>query len=706
MVIVTGLTGGTTPAFAATNQLQENPEVRGRLRLVSQTPVIGEDGTFSLSADYVAPGDEPIQVIPQEGAPEIEVAIAVYQRVTDREALLDSIQGVRLGSPIALRTQPLDDPIPKSAGINIGEVANRRVTAKLQIGKCTGCLPISTDGVYPVSVDVRQKTDATVNARLITHMLVQRGTGATPLRVALIVPMTGERTLQIDGTRRTTPLTRIVAASESLASQPGVPLSVVLTPSLVDAARTDVSIAGTLDTLGSGLAGREIIAPTYEAMHPRLQHDGRLGEIITGQWRQGIAVLRERFGDAVVEDTWLVGPDDELPDRDGLLKVAPQRLVVHAPLVAADWSSEPKRTVDRPNKRPPLIDSPVVFDTGIVFSADSKTGKLTREDALEESSPITSVITDDSITDHLRTDDPLLGVSNLLADLTIAAATASPTEGLAVSVPNQAVRRDVLDQLLAGIRASRSIEPVRVSELFTLPISVTPTGEYRSIGRVVRPKLQPVSDTHLNAIDATRRRIDGVATMTVTPESLSTSPTLADRLFSAALADPDAGTASHNTVDPEVVGQTFLDAARRTSQTTLSGVKLGPGGPFRLTALRGPIGIRIDNATGGPVTVHLSVEKGRVRLSTETSEQDVVVDQASQVIKLDVETRSSGTFDIRVALTTPNGVPLSQNAYTIQSTGVSGIGVTLTLVLLVLLVLWWLRTRSKTRAAKAASPQS
>jgi Family of unknown function (DUF6049) len=126
----------------------------------------------------------------------------------------------------------------------------------------------------------------------------------------------------------------------------------------------------------------------------------------------------------------------------------------------------------------------------------------------------------------------------------------------------------------------------------------------------------------------------------------------------------------------------------------LKGVRLGPGGPFRLTALKGPIGIRIDNATGGPVTVHLSVVEGRVRLSQDTAEQDVVVDQASQVVKLDVETRSSGSFDVQVLLTTPNGVSLSRNAYTIQSTGVSGIGVTLTLGLLGLLVLWWLRSRT------------
>jgi Family of unknown function (DUF6049) len=667
---------------------QATAQPLGRMRLLDKTPVVGTDGTFTLVAEYLAAETGPTDS-------EVEVAIAIYQRVTDREALLDSIDGVRLGSPISLRTQLLTElgsTTPSRTGTS-GAVSGRRVIVSVKIGTCTECISLSADGVYPISVDVRQTKDSTVQARLVSHMLVQRAATLSPLRVALILPMTGQRTLQPDGSHRSAPLTRIVAASESLASQPNIPLSVVLTPSLIDAARTDVSIAGTLDTLASGLQGREIIAPTYESVHPRLQHDGRLGEIMQGQWRQGIALLQQRFGDSVVDDMWVVGPDDELPDRDGLLQIAPQRLVVHSPLVATGLGPSPV-TATRPNRKPQPTAAPVVFDTGIVFSDPNQSGQLEREDAFEESSAITAVISDSTLTDHLRTDDPVLGVSNLLADLTIAASSASANAGIAIAIPNQAVRRDVLDQLLLGVGTNPNFKPVTATELFALPLVTTPTGEYRSIGRVVRSNVAPVSDSFLETVDETRRKIDGVAAMIQQPEAERSATNLGDRLFSAALADPDAGTASHNTTNAEAIGKGFLDAARQSTDTALKGVRLGPGGPFRLTALKGPIGIRIDNATGGPVTVHLSVVEGRVRLSQDTAEQDVVVDQASQVVKLDVETRSSGSFDVQVLLTTPNGVSLSRNAYTIQSTGVSGIGVTLTLGLLGLLVLWWLRSRT------------
>jgi hypothetical protein len=674
---------------------QSTKPQRNSLRLVNQTPVVAPDGVFNLAVDYTYAASDP-----SSANTEAEVAIAVYQRVTDREALLDSIGGVRLGSPISLRTQTLE---PKTS-----PSGRQRISVKLEIGSCSACIPVTTDGVYPVSVDIRNRNDGTVTTRLISQIIVQRNglDQATKnlLRVALLIPMTGDRTLQPDGTRQTTPLTQIVAASESLASQRDIPLSVTLTPSLIDAARSDVSIDGTLDTLGSGLAGREIVAPTYEAIHARLQHDGRMGEILGGQWRQGSAALRDRFGDLVIDDTWIVGPDDELPDRDGLIKISPQRLLVHSPLVATS-SANASASESRPNRKTPLIDSPVVFDTGLVFSKDTATGRLSREETIEESSSISAVVTDSTLTDHLRTDDPILGVSNLLADLTIAAATAAPDSGLAVSIPNQAVRREVLDQLLTGLKANHSLRPATVSELFSLPIPTTAGGGLRSVGRIVRPEQKPLSDAYLTELDGTRRRIDGAGVMVIKqPDKPEAS--LADRLFSAALADPDAGTAAHNTTDAEVVGRAFLVAARRTNQATLDAVRLGPGGPFRLTALRGPIVIRVDNTTGGPVAVHLSVEKGRVRLTDSTAEQDLVVDQPSQVVKLDVETRSSGSFDMRVTLTTPNGVSLSRNAYTIQSTGVSGVGVTLTLALLGLLIIWWLRTRSQTKSGAGSHTKS
>ncbi len=646
----------------ATTQPTTQPN-RLTIRLTGQTPVVGTDGVFDIRADVFDPAVRP----------DLDMAIAVYQRVTDRTALLDSIEGVRLGSPISLRVRPLGPSDQRGTYI---------VSERVLVGSCETCLAISTDGVYPVSIDIRERSEGAVSARLITHLILQRR--ATPtLSVALIIPTTVPRTLLPDGSHRTTPLTRLVAASESLASLRGLPLSIVPTPSIVARARDDVAVAGALDTLSTGLAGRELIASTFEAFHPQLQQDGRLGEVIRGQWLAGSDALTDRFGENVVTDTWMIGPMNRIPDRDGMLRIGPQRLVVHSSLVA-------ETSPTGGGIRTMLVDKPVVFDTGLVFQSHSD-GTLVQEETLEESSAIRAIVTDETLTGHLLQPDTLLGVNQLLADLALASERATPGAGLAVWVPDEAVKRLTIDALLAGIDALQSVTPARVSELFERPIATDAAGDLLSIGRVAVDATD-TSDDYLAAIDAARRGIDGV---NLTFGSNPAAGRAAERFFSAALADPDGGTTDRAGTEASITGGDYLTVASQLAARDLGGVRLARGGPFRLTALRGRIPVTVENVTGGAAVVHLSVEQGRVRSTPASAEQDVVVEAGSQVVLLDVETRSSGSFDVRVSLTTPNGVALSRNAYTIRSTGVSGIGVTLTLTLLGLLILWWLSNRAK-----------
>ncbi len=636
------------------------------IQLTGKTPVVGDTGVFDIRADVVDPSRRS----------DLDVAVAVYQRITDRTALLDSIEGLRLGSPISLKVRPLGD------GVQSG---TRIISERIIVGSCEECLDIPTDGVYPVSIDIRQRSEGTVAARLITHLVLQRNASPT-LSVALILPTTVPRTLLPDGSYRVTPLTRLVAAGESLASRPGIPLSVLVTPAMVDRGSADDTIRGSLDTLGSGLGGREIIATPYEAVHPRLVQDGRLGEVIRGQWRAGSDSLVSRFGDSVIADTWVVGPSDRLPDRDGLLKIGPQRLLVHGSHVAEVGA-------DGPGKAPDLLTAPVVFDTGLVFQRRSD-GTLVQEEALEESSAINAIVTDATLTGHLIDRPSLLGVNDLVADLAIASERSQAAAGLAVWVPDEAVTRSVVDALLAGIGSLKSIQPVKLTELFDRPIAADENGEFRSIGRIAGDDVDASNEylDYLASIDDARRTIDGV---NLTLASNANAGSVAERYFSAALADPNAASPAAGSTDPIFSGSAYLATSSRLAERALSGVRLTSGGPFRLTALRGRIPVTIENLTGGTATVHLSVEQGRVRSTPASAEQDVVVEPGSQVLLLDVETRSSGSFDVRVSLTTPNGVALSRNAYKIRSTGVSGVGVTLTLTLLGLLILWWLSNRAK-----------
>jgi hypothetical protein len=669
----------------------------GELRLDSQTHVVGPLDRLNLAARFVLSDDIP-------DTTGLEIATAIHQRVTSRSELLESINAGRHGSTVTVLTQPLAAP-------NEGIVA---IQVSGELGTCVGCIPLSTDGVYPVTLDIRRISDGRVIARATTYTILARTAPPTSLDVALLVPVTLQTTLQPDGTRRPVPLTDLIAASESLVSHRQVPLSVVLTPSVVDHAASDTAVDGALATLSQGIEGRELIASPYEVIRAPLVADGRLAEVVKGLWTQGADTLEQRWPDLVQAGVWIGLSDASFPGRDSLAVLVPDVMVLASSLVGSTNVIAP----DAPfiETSPPLPRKPVLYDTGIVLRESAQ--GLQSEETLEESTGIKTGLADSTLTDHLRDPNATIAVARLLADLTIAVPDANPDDAVIVAVPDEAVtRRSVLDLLLEILPQTPALQGITVSEALDRPVATSDTGELLGVARLVAAvdtiadgsdqviadespteELQPLTDRLLEQIDTARRAIDGVSsTMPNNP-----SVPMANRLFAAALADPQTGRPG-GLADSPIVSQDHLAAAQRTANDSLRGIRLSPGRPVRLTALKGRIPLTIENNSGSPVKVHLSVAKGRVLVSTETAEQDLLVNEASLVVPIDIETRSSGSFDIRVDLTTPNGVPLSQQNYTVRSFGVSGIGLGLTISLLVLLGAWWLRSRFSRRTVPGAS---
>jgi hypothetical protein len=673
-VVFFGSVTRTTPrASAQGDDAAGSPQ----LTLLDQTHVIGELGSFNLRAQLI--GTTPDRA-------SHETAAAVYQRLTSRAELFDAIRLGRLGSPVAVMTAAL--PAPDSP-----------IVVAAQLGECDGCIPVTADGVYPVTLDVRRRGDFTVISRVTTFIVVARQQSGEQLRVATLVPIELASTLEPDGTHRPMPLTNLVVASEALVNHPAVPLSVTLTPSIVDHAQSDAAVAGTLATLERGLDGRELLASPYELPDPVVISDGRLAEIMKGSWRRGTDVLIERFGVGRVTDgTWLAFNESSFPGRDGLGILEPQTLIVRSDLVS---DAAPFPSTD------PIVEdivaiptAPVVFDTGVVVRATPE--GLQSEESLEESTAITTGIVDATLQEHLRADDPVVGASRLFADL----ALISPERrngGALVAVPPEVVgRRNLLDRILRVFPTLPFVAPVRVSEVLQLPVAENDDGVVavaRRIGGDTSPDEQ-LSDAAISSIDAVRRSIEGLSfTVLDSPTAVT-----ADRMFYAGLSRRAEPIRSAS-----LISNPHLAAARRIAESGVSGIQLSPGRPVRLTALRGRIPLTIENPTGRPVTVRLLVARGRVLVPNEFAEQTVTIDQSSIVVPIEVETRSSGRFDVRVSLTTPNGVLLSRQSYSIQSVGVSGLGVTLTVALLMLLFVWWLhaqvqRKRHRQRAADADSP--
>jgi hypothetical protein len=69
-----------------------------------------------------------------------------------------------------------------------------------------------------------------------------------------------------------------------------------------------------------------------------------------------------------------------------------------------------------------------------------------------------------------------------------------------------------------------------------------------------------------------------------------------------------------------------------------------------------------------------------------------------------VQSRTSGSFPLRVTVRTPSGAVLSQSRISVRSTATSGVGVVLSVGAGAFLFLWWLRQFRHGRRARALVP--
>ncbi len=634
-----------------------------RLRLIRQTALVqdGRDGRrFSLNA--VVSGADRVD------RTQFEMAFTVYQRVRDRPALNDSINGVRLGSAVSIKTVAVGEP--DSTGLV-------NVVFSADIGTCATCVPLSVDGVYPVSVEMRRRDDGDIAARLITHLILLTQAEQPVLKVALYLPVRlGDPPVGAGVSTTVSPagardIYQFISNAEALAATPRFPLSLSLTPSIVDLGRENPNVADTLNVLAGSLDRREIISGPYDELRPDIEGDPRLTEIVAGQLRRGEQLLGDSFPGHVTTATGVFLDSDALP-RDGFATLDLQRMVVAESLL--EHTAETPQTFDRPT----------FYDPGATTQTDGA------------STAISTVVADGDLASHLSaTDGSTLGVYQLLADLSVIAGDGGADRGVAVALPSSGLSRTSLDILMSAIEGQPQLAPVTVSDLFDLPTATDDDGLVAPVTRRQNSPDAAVSNETAAQLDRTRRRLDAVGlTFTPPPPELEG----AERLFSAGLSLPIAEATP------------AIEAASDQALALLSTIRLGGGGPFRLTALKGRIPLSLVNRSGSSATVVARLRSdrvvtqngGRVEMEVDAAGTDEQTNGRSSSTAVAVATRSSGTFGVSVALETVNGIPLDREQLIITSTGVSGFGVALTVAALALLLLWWLRTRRANTANRLA----
>jgi hypothetical protein len=612
--------------------------------LVRQTALVNSSGAFSLDAEFLDAG-----AIDRD---RYEVAVTVYQRVRDRTSFGDSVSGTRLGSALTITRQVVPDPEPD------GRI---RFSFQAKIGTCDGCIRLIADGVYPVVVELRRQEDGGVAAGLITHLVLVTNAEQPVLSIAVLLPITFQGRLTASPDPET--ISQLVTASESLANSPGTRASLAITPSITDVARRNPSVDGILDALNVSLNEREIFAGPYVDLRTDIESDPRLVDVVAAQYRLGEDRLNQRFAGNVTSSTGVFLASDALPNG-GFSQLGLQRMVIAEALLApAEGTS---------------FDRPVVFDPGPSTDASGNA---------DESSitAVSAVVADQALGSHLSAADPTLGVHRLLADLSLLANDGGRDRGVVVAIPPTSISRKTLDRLFGALNAQPQLRTVQVSELFDLPAGTQPDGSLTAVSRRVDSPETRLGTEDFSNLDQARRHLDAVSlTFSEAPTGLEQG----EQMFSQGLTLNQAEAAES------------IQEALAIAVGLLSSVRLGGGGPFRLTALKGRIPLSLINQNSQVANVVVVMRSDRVltaqriEISADGAKEDDKEGRAT-VTPVNVSTRSSGTFGVVVALQTMNGIQLDSDQLIISSTGVSGFGVGLTAALLALLLIWWARTRRK-----------
>jgi hypothetical protein len=623
------------------------------LRLVAQSLVLDENDDLTMLLEVV--GEEPaaVELVLEVNGP-LEPA-----RLGLAAALLGAIDAPTVG----LVRQPLDE-VPRDGAGRL-DVAVPTVVARAD--KRPENIRLPTAGAYAVRVDLRAGRDAVVSR--FTTFVVRADDelrASPPLPVATVLPSDSPPTLRSDASIAVEPADRdrLRTVTDAVRRDQRAALSVAVRPALVDGlTRTGLTTdAELVEDLASGLGGRSLVATTFERVDPASLVGAGLGPELTAQLRAGEDALSDLLGAAVADRaTWVADGVLDGGAVDRLRDLGVRQLVL------------PHDTVIDPSTT-----------TGTVALA-SATGD-----------PVTAVIADQRLSEGMVPgSDPVLSAYRLLAELLTIQLDTAPDErgrrGVVVLPPRQwSPDPTFLATLLSGLATTPLLDPVTLDDWFA---AVDPLVD--DTGAPVPAALAPVTPPDLGGLAGAigvRRYVGGaLATMVVAeepPTGLAGTDELLDTTVAADLTDADR--------------EPYFDEVDRRFDVMRSAVEPVPEGHVTLAGRSTEIPLTLRTTVDFPVRVRVHLASAKLEFPDE--DQIVVVDGVQQV-RVPVETRASGTFPLTVQVLTPEGdVPVAPpSVLTVQVSALSGLGIVLIVGLLLVLATWWVQHVRKGRRAKATA---
>lgn len=621
-------------AGAQTSTSTTQPTVEGRVRLVAQTPWVGVGGQLDLTLSVASALSDSA----------LEVAVAVHQPVTSRSSFQQSLESRALGPIVSggFTSARLDELERGPGGVlfvrfPVQDPAQPRDRTRLQLPR---------PGVYPVEVSLRGAGRTKAVSRFVTHLIYVPTQAESPLSVALILPVAAPPSLQADGTTdRSGPARGPAAVARALQARRNVAVTLDPIP------ETILSLErGGEDDQTTLAALREIAAETQTLAEPFVPVSAgalaSLGSELSRQLSRGDEVLRVLLGVKPDPRTRVLAPDtteQRVADLSGQLV---DRVVVPEQLLVAS----PRRITPT---------EPFRLSSGVDGGPNAVAG-------------------DAGLSDHFRRGtDGVLAAHHLLSDLAVLFfdAPGSRPRGVVVLPPRGwTPTAAFLDATLAGLGASPVLTPVNLDTLFDrVPV---PTDRGRPRTRTLAAS--EAASLPVGEIRRTRAAVQALTSVTGPDNPVAVS--LSDAVLVAEAADLRSRER-----------QRRLDDVHQRVATEVGSIKMVAARTVTLTARRGRIPITVSSATGYPAKVVVTLSSNNL-LFPDGASTTLELDRPNTTARFTVQARTSGSFPLRVRVTSPDGqLIIGETRLSVRSTAASGVGILLSASAAAFLAVWWAR---------------
>lgn len=646
----------TSPAATATIALLEQPAWAS----------LGADVPLRLRVDGPTSG--------------LEVRAIIHAFVQSRTAFERTLGGERLGSVIASVASPADALPAASSGGRVLTLPLQDPNLPRDANRLRIPLPRTVKaGVYPLELELRDPETGERSAGFVTHLVAVAppASGAPvgePLRVSWIWRIGSGPAVQPDG--KPTPAFlaatagdgRLARIATTLTQAGNVPVTLAPDPGTLEAwaalARTDPVAATGVDAVRAAAQRQQVLTGPYAPIDaPSLEAAG-LGDEVARELAQGADTLGQVLGTRVDPRTTYATPLD-------------------AASLARLWLTGVDRVVIAPAALAPATASSQ-FTPARPFALESQGRRFS------------TVQTDDALARLLEGDaTPALRAQRFLAGLAVVALEApNQRRGITIGTPARwNPTAEVLGAVLLGLREHPLLTAVSLDTLFAgVPVeAVRGTPLVRELAPIVPPAPAVTTPQY----QAARSHLGALASMIGVDDPLIAR---GERSLLMSLTSSVVGTTGRRQASA------YLDSIDASVHTFAGGIQAPQGRTVTLTSRSAAIPVSLQNATGRPVRVRVRLESDKLRFP-ESNERTLVLPPRNTTTHFEVEARASGTFPLRIVVTSEDGTLALQRArYTVRSTVVSGVGVFLTIGAGLFLALWWITHWRRSRRRPVPPP--